>query len=51
MCRNLEFSKREKCFTAKADFSGTVFLKTNLWELLDARKLHIFEINVKFRFF
>jgi hypothetical protein len=29
----------------------TVFLRKNLWELLDAGVLHIFEISSKFRFF
>ncbi len=28
-----------------------VFLRKNLWELLDARVLHIFEISAKFHFF
>jgi hypothetical protein len=28
-----------------------VFLRKNLWELIDARVLHIFEISTKFRFF
>ncbi len=42
----------------KTDFLETwkilqksVFLIINLWELLDARVLHIFEIGAKFRFF
>jgi hypothetical protein len=57
MCRSLE-QKGKVCFTAKTYFSGTekflqksVFLKKNRWKLLDARDLHIFEKNVKFRFF
>jgi hypothetical protein len=52
MCRSLEFGKREKNFYIKTEFSGTwkilqkiVFLRTNLWELLDARVLYIFEIT------
>jgi hypothetical protein len=40
MCRSLESGKREE----------NVYRK-NLWELLDARVLHIFEISVKFPFF
>jgi hypothetical protein len=28
-----------------------VFLRKNLWELLDAKVLHIFEISAKFCFF
>jgi hypothetical protein len=58
MCRSLEFGKREKKFYRKTEFLGTwkilqkiVFLRKNLWELLDARVLHIFEISAKFRFF
>jgi hypothetical protein len=57
MYRSPEFSKREKFLFRKTDFSGTskiqqknVFLQKNLWELLDAIDLHIFEISVKFRF-
>jgi hypothetical protein len=57
MCRSLEFGKREK-IVRKTKFLGTfailqkiVFLKKNLWELLDARVLHIFELSAKFRFF
>jgi hypothetical protein len=52
VCRSLEFGKREKKFDRKTEFLGTwkilqkiVFLKKNLWELLDARALHIFEIS------
>jgi hypothetical protein len=58
MCRSLEFGKREKFFYRKTDFFGTwkisqkiVFLRKNLWEILDARVLHIFEISAKFLFF
>jgi hypothetical protein len=58
MCRSLKFGKREIIFYRKTEFLGTwkilhkiVFLKNNLWELLDARVLHIFEISAKFRFF
>jgi len=32
------------------NFAKIVFLRKNLWELLDARVLHIFEISAKFRF-
>ncbi len=56
--RSLEFGKREKFFYRKTKFLGTwkvlqliVLLRKNLWELLDARVLHIFEISAKFRFF
>ena len=58
MCRSLEFGKRETIFYRKPEFLGTrkilqkiVFLRKNLWELLDARVLHIFEISAKFHFF
>jgi hypothetical protein len=58
MCRSLKFGKRGKIFSRKTEFLGTwkilqkiVFLRKNLWELLDARVLHIFEISAKFRFF
>ncbi len=57
MCRSLEFSKKEKIFYKKNCFfrhnfaKKNVFLRNNLWEFLDARDLHIFEISVKFRFF
>jgi hypothetical protein len=58
MCRCLEFGKREKKCYRKTEFLGTlkilrkiVFLIKNLWELLDARVLRIFEISAKFRFF
>jgi hypothetical protein len=51
---SLEFGN----FYRKTEFLGTwkilqkiVFLGKNLWELLDARVLHIFEISGKFRFF
>jgi hypothetical protein len=44
MCKSLEFGKREKIFSRKTEFLGTwkilqkiVFLRKNLWELLDAR--------------
>jgi hypothetical protein len=50
MCISLEFGKRDKKFYRKTEFSGTrkivqklVFLRKNLWELLDAIVLHIFE--------
>jgi hypothetical protein len=33
------------------NFAKIVFLRKNLWELVDARVLHIFEIGAKFRFF
>jgi hypothetical protein len=58
MCKSLEFGKREKQIYLKTEFLGTwkilqkiVFLRKNLWELLDARVLHIFKISAKFRFF
>jgi hypothetical protein len=52
MCRSLEFGKREKNFTEKLNFlQKIVFLRKNLWELLDTRVLHIFEISAKFCFF
>jgi hypothetical protein len=58
MCRSLELGKRDKNFYRKTEFLGTwkilqkiVFLIKNIWELLDARVLHIFEISAKFRFF
>ena len=54
----LRLAKREKKFYRKTEFLGTwkilqkiVFLRKNLWELLDARVLHIFEISAIFRFF
>jgi hypothetical protein len=57
MCRSLAFGKKRKKFYRKTEFLGTwkilqkiVFMKTNLWELLDARVLQIFEISAKFRF-
>jgi hypothetical protein len=46
MCRSLEFGKTEKNCTEKLNF-----LRKNLWELLDAIVLHIFEISAKLRFF
>jgi hypothetical protein len=58
MCRSPVFGKREQNFYIKTEFLRTwkilqkiVFLRQNLWELLDARVLHIFEISAKFRFF
>jgi hypothetical protein len=58
MCSSLEFGKRENFFCRKTEFLGTwkilqkiVFMRNNLWKLLDARVLHIFEISAKFRFF
>jgi hypothetical protein len=58
MCRSLTFGKRENFFYRKTEFLGTwkilqkiVFLRKNLWELLDGRVQHIFEISAKFRFF
>jgi hypothetical protein len=58
MCRSLAFGKKGKKIYRKTEFLGTwkilqkiVFLRKNLWELLDARVLHIFEISAKFRFF
>jgi hypothetical protein len=54
--RSLGFGKREKflqkmIFWGLEEFWKNVFLKKNLWELLDVRFLHIFEISTKFRFF
>jgi hypothetical protein len=48
--------QKGKKFTEKLNFEGLflqkiIFLRKNLWELLDARVLHIFEISAKFRFF
>jgi hypothetical protein len=50
MCRSLVFGKREKQFYIKAEFlrnwkilQKIVFLRKNLWELFDARVLHIFK--------
>jgi hypothetical protein len=50
--------QKGKNFVQKTEFLGTwkilqkiVFLRKNLWELLDARVLHIFKISAKFRFF
>jgi hypothetical protein len=58
MCRSLKFGKMGKKFYRKTEILGTwkilqkiVVLRKNLWELLDARVLHIFEISAKFRFF
>ncbi len=58
MCRSLEFGKRVKFIYRQTEFLGTwkilqkiVFLRKNLWELFDARVLHILEISAKFRFF
>jgi hypothetical protein len=54
--QGLKFGKREKKFYRKTKFLGTlkilqeiVFLRKNLWELLDARVLYIFEISAKER--
>jgi hypothetical protein len=48
--------QKGKNFYRKTEFLGTflqkiVFLRKNLWELFDARVLHIFEISAKLRFF
>jgi hypothetical protein len=58
MCSSLMFGKRENNFLQKTEFLRTwkiwkkiVFLGKNLWELLDARVLHTFEISAEFRFF
>ncbi len=67
MCRSLEFGKNfchsktefgKNLGYSKTEFLGNwkilqkiVFLRKNLWKLLDARVLHIFEISAKFRFF
>jgi hypothetical protein len=57
MYRSLKFGKRE-FFLQKTEILETwkilqkiVFLRKNLWELLDARVPHIFEISAKFLFF
>jgi hypothetical protein len=51
----LSLAKGKKNFTEKLIFQAllqkSVFLRINLWELLDARDLHILEISVKFCFF
>jgi hypothetical protein len=59
--KNVEKSRvwqKGKIFYRKTESLGTwkilqniIFLSKNLWELLDARVLHIFEIIAKFRFF
>jgi hypothetical protein len=58
MCRSLEFGKWGKNLYRKTKFLGTwkilqkiVFLRKDIWELLDVRVLYIFEISSKFRFF
>jgi hypothetical protein len=50
--------QKGKNFYRKTEFLGPwkilqkiAFLRKNLWELLDARVLDIFEISAKFRFF
>jgi hypothetical protein len=48
----LSLAKGTKIFNRKTEFLQIiVFLRKNLWELLDARVLHIFEIIAKVRFF
>jgi hypothetical protein len=54
----LSLAKGEKNFTEDLIFQELrkfskkeFFREKNLWELLDARDLHIFEISVKFCFF
>jgi hypothetical protein len=54
----LSIGKKGKKFYRKTEFLGTcenlekvVFLRKNIWELLDARVIHSFEISAKFRFF
>jgi hypothetical protein len=42
---------RTKLFFWEKIFAKNCFSEKNLWELLDARVLHIFEISAKFRFF
>ncbi len=48
MCRSVEVNKRGKFFSEKLIFQALrkfgkrVFLSKNLWELLDARDIHIF---------
>ncbi len=53
MCSSLLFGKRENNLLQKTEFLRTwkisqkiVFLRKNLWELLDARVLHTFESRV-----
>jgi hypothetical protein len=50
MCRSLEFflakerkNVQKNCFLGRQKFCKEVFLRKNLWELLDARVLHVFE--------
>jgi hypothetical protein len=52
------WQKGKKILYRKTDFLGTwkilqkiIFLRKNLWEVLDAKVLHIFEISAKCRFF
>jgi hypothetical protein len=58
LIRVSSLAKGKKNLQKKLEFLGTwkilqkiVFLRKNLWELLDARVAHIFEISAKFRFF
>jgi hypothetical protein len=52
MCRSLVFGKGEKIFYIKTEFfQKIVFLRKNVWELLDARVVKIVEISAKFHFF
>jgi hypothetical protein len=58
MCRSLAFGKKGNKFYRKTEFLGTwkilqkiVFLRTNLWELLDARVLRILKSAQNFASF
>ncbi len=45
------FLQKNWIFRVWENLAKNVFMRKNLWELLDARVLHIFEISTKFRFF
>jgi len=53
MQKSCVWQKGKKIFTEKQIFQALkiFYKKVNLWELLGARDLHIFEISVKFRLF
>jgi hypothetical protein len=46
-----KFLQKNRIFRDMEDFAKNHFSEKNLWELLDARVLHIFEISAKFHFF
>ncbi len=48
---NKKFLQKNWIFRDLENCAKIGFLRKNLWELLDARVLHIFEISAKFRFF